>query len=250
MARRILVVDDEPPIRELLRAYLEADGFEVSVAGTGADALHQASRGTQAPDLILLDVGLPDLDGLDVLRTLRRTSDVFVILVTARAEEVDRIVGLSVGADDYVTKPCSPREVVARVKTVLRRSPSPAGAETPDPADADPVLAFAGLSIDEERREITRDGAPVVLSALEFDLLRALARSPGRVFSRAQLLEEVWGYDFYGDERVVDVHVRSIRRALGDDAGDPRFIATVRGVGYKFIAEPLTANQEDGGSEE
>ena len=239
MARRILVVDDEPSIRELLRAYLEADGFEVAVAGTGADALHQASRGPVSPDLILLDVGLPDLDGLDVLRTLRRTSDVYVILVTARAEEVDRIVGLSVGADDYITKPFSPREVVARVRTVLRRArPSAEGGALAK--EADPVLSFAGLTIDEARREISRHGSPVTLSALEFDLLRALARSPGRVFSRAQLLEEVWGYDFYGDERVVDVHVRSIRKALKDDAADPRLIATVRGVGYKLIATPET----------
>lgn len=237
MARRILVVDDEPSIRDLLRAYLEADGFEVSVAGTGAEALRQASAQAGGPDLVLLDVGLPDLDGLEVLRTLRRTSEVYVILVTARAEEVDRIVGLSVGADDYVTKPFSPREVVARVKTVLRRSRSPhdGGEPTPEP---DPSLAFAGLTIDEARREITRKGTAVSLSALEFDLLRALARSPGRVFSRAQLLEEVWGYDFYGDERVVDVHVRSIRRALADDAAAPELIATVRGVGYKFIAAP------------
>jgi DNA-binding response OmpR family regulator len=247
VARRVLVVDDEPPIRELLRAYLEADGFEVTTVGSGADALHQASRGPEAPDLILLDVGLPDLDGLDVLRTLRRTSDVFVILVTARAEEVDRIVGLSVGADDYVTKPFSPREVVARVKTVLRRARTPVGSDAPAPADPDPVLAFAGLTIDEARREIIRDGSPVSLSALEFDLLRALARSPGRVFSRAQLLEEVWGYDFYGDERVVDVHVRSIRRALGDDAAAPELVATVRGVGYKFIATAAPARPPDSG---
>lgn len=247
MARRVLVVDDEPAIRELLRAYLEADGFEVTVTGTGAEALRQASRGAQAPDLILLDVGLPDLDGLDVLRTLRRTSEVYVILLTARAEEVDRIVGLSVGADDYVTKPFSPREVVARVKTVLRRPRTPNDAGTPAPVQSDPVLTFLGLTIDEGRREITRDGSPVTLSALEFDLLRALARSPGRVFSRAQLLEEVWGYDFYGDERVVDVHVRSIRRALGDDATAPQLIATVRGVGYKLIAAPApTERSRDG----
>ena len=247
MGRRILVVDDEPSIRELLRAYLEADGFEVAVAGTGADALHQSLRDTASPDLVLLDVGLPDLDGLEVLRTLRRTSDVYVILVTARAEEVDRIVGLSVGADDYVTKPFSPREVVARVRTVLRRARPPGDLSGPATADPDPVLAFEGLIIDQVRREITRDGAPVTLSALEFDLLRALARSPGRVFSRAQLLEEVWGYDFYGDERVVDVHVRSIRKALADDATDPRLIATVRGVGYKLIASPSTST---GGTEQ
>jgi DNA-binding response OmpR family regulator len=243
MARRILVVDDEPSIRELLRAYLEADGFDVVLAGTGADALHAATESDPSPDLVLLDIGLPDLDGLEVLRILRRTSDVYVILVTARAEEVDRIIGLSGGADDYVTKPFSPREVVARVRTVLRR---PRTAEAEDPAEPGRrgPLAFVGLTIDETRREITRNGSPVTLSALEFDLLRALARSPGRVFSRAQLLEEVWGYDFYGDERVVDVHVRSIRQALGDDASAPTLIATVRGVGYKFVAEPSRSSGE------
>ncbi|KAB7743642.1 response regulator [Nostocoides sp. F2B08] len=247
MARRILVVDDEPSIRELLRAYLEADGFEVVLAGTGADALHEATESQDPPDLVLLDIGLPDLDGLEVLRILRRTSDVYVILVTARAEEVDRIIGLSGGADDYVTKPFSPREVVARVRTVLRRSRIPEG-EDPTGGGRGGPLTFVGLTIDESRREITRNGSPVSLSALEFDLLRALARSPGRVFSRAQLLEEVWGYDFYGDERVVDVHVRSIRSALGDDAVAPELIATVRGVGYKFIGEPSSAGPGRGGS--
>lgn len=241
MAPHILVVDDEPAIRDLLRAYLEADGFEVTTVGTGADALHRTLQVRPPPDLVLLDIGLPDLDGVEVLRTLRRDSDVYVILVTARAEEVDRIVGLSVGADDYVTKPFSPRELVARVKTVLRRARATGAHAVPAPRD--PVLAFVDLSIDEDRREIVRDGHPVSLTALEFDLLRALARSPGRVFSRAQLLEEVWGYDFYGDERVVDVHIRSIRQALGDDAADPRLIATVRGVGYKFIAAQLESSE-------
>ena len=169
MTRRILVVDDEPSIRELLRAYLQADGFEVTLAGTGADALHEATESAEPPDLVLLDIGLPDLDGLEVLRMLRRTSDVYVILVTARAEEVDRIIGLSGGADDYVTKPFSPREVVARVRTVLRRSRA---AEAEDPSDGGRggPLTFAGLTIDEARREIRRYGAPVTLSALEFDL--------------------------------------------------------------------------------
>lgn len=231
MARRVLVVDDEPQIRTVLRAYLDSEGFQVVEAATGADALHRVN-GADPPDLVLLDVGLPDLDGLEVLATLRRTSSVYVILVTARAEEVDRIVGLSVGADDYVTKPFSAREVVARVKAVLRRRRD--DVDEPD----DPVLRFPGMALDELRRELTVDDRPIPLSTLEFDLLRALAASPGRVFSRTQLLQEVWGYDFYGDERVVDVHVRSIRRALGDDAAAPRFVGTVRGVGYKFLAEP------------
>ncbi len=234
MARRVLVVDDEREIRTVLRAYLEAEGHVVIEAATGADALRAAlaTDGT-APDLVLLDIGLPDLDGLDVLRTLRRDSDVYVILVTARADEADTLIGLSTGADDYVTKPFSPREVVARVRTVLRRTRDAAAPEPPDG-----VLRFDGLTLDPHRRELSVDGREVTLSALEFDLLHSLAASPGRVFSRAQLLEEVWGYDFYGDERVVDVHVRSMRRALGDDAAAPRVIGTVRGVGYKFLLSP------------
>jgi DNA-binding response OmpR family regulator len=233
MARTVLVVDDEPQIRAVLRAYLQAEGFDVVEAATGADALRQGTCAKHPPDLVLLDIGLPDLDGLDVLRTLRQKSEVYVILVTARAEEVDRIVGLSVGADDYVTKPFSPREVVARVKSVLRRA-----RPVSEPEADDSVLRFPGLVIDPGRREILVDGQLVTLSTLEFDLLVALASSPGRVFSRAQLLDRVWGYDFYGDERVVDVHIRSMRKALGDDAGAPRLIGTVRSVGYKFLAEP------------
>ncbi|HET7762990.1 MAG TPA: response regulator transcription factor [Phycicoccus sp.] len=241
MARRVLVVDDEREIRTVLRAYLEAEGHVVLEAGTGAEALRRAlATDGSAPDLVLLDIGLPDLDGLEVLRTLRRSSDVYVILVTARAEETDTLIGLSTGADDYVTKPFSPREVAARVRTVLRRTRSEdAGVAAGSvPRERDAVLRFPGLTLDPVRRELVVGGREVVLSALEFDLLRALASSPGRVFSRAQLLEEVWGYDFFGDERVVDVHVRSMRRALGDDAADPTVIGTVRGVGYKFLLRP------------
>ncbi len=244
MARSILVVDDEPRIRSLLRAYLEADGFSVTEAGTGGDAVRLAT-GDLAPDLVLLDIGLPDVDGFEALARIRRTSEVYVILVTARAEELDRLVGLELGADDYVTKPFSPREVVARVKAVLRR-PREGGGDARGGHGApsrDPTLRFVGLRIDPERRELTVDDSPVVLSTLEFDLLHALASSPGRVFSRAQLLEKVWGYDFYGDERVVDVHIRNMRRALGDMAADPRFIGTVRGVGYKLVAEPAAGSR-------
>ncbi len=219
----------------MLRAYLEADNYAVDEASTGADAL----RALELPgtDLVLLDVGLPDLDGLEVLRRLRARSDASaalpVILVTARAEEVDTLVGLAVGADDYITKPFSPREVVARVKAVLRRAPANTSA-TP----TGDTLEFPGLRIELARREITRDSLQIELSALEFDILAALAASPGRVYSREQLLERVWGYDFFGDQRVVDVHIRSIRRALGDDATSPSIIGTVRGVGYKFLLEP------------
>ena len=241
MGRRVLVVDDEPRIRTVLRAYLEAEDYTVTEAETAADAVRQATSTTSDLDLVLLDLGLPDADGLDVLRRIRRTSDVPVILVTARAEEVDKLVGLNVGADDYVTKPFSPREVVARVRTVLRRS-RPGEVEGSatgwTESSAGRVHELDGLTIDEPRHEVHRDGRDIPLSALEFDLLVALATSPGRVFSRAQLLEKVWGYDFYGDERVVDVHIRNLRKALGDVAGDPEVIGTVRGVGYKFLLEP------------
>lgn len=234
MAHRVLIVDDEPQIRTVLRAYLEADGFEVSEVGTGADTLRELTRTGAVPfDVVLLDIGLPDLGGLDVLQKIRASSEVYVILVTARSEEVDKLIGLSVGADDYITKPFSPREVVARVKTVLRRSS--ARAEASGAQALDTALSFDGLAIDRERREITNSAGPVTLSVLEFDLLLALASAPGRVFSRAQLLEDVWGYDFYGDERVVDVHIRGMRAALGDDATNPQIIGTVRGVGYKFL---------------
>lgn len=241
---RVLVVDDEPQIRAILRAYLSAEGFQVQEAATGAQALHLLA--TEPPDLVLLDIGLPDLDGLEVLRTLRKTSDTYVVLVTARAEEVDKLIGLGVGADDYVTKPFSPREVVARVKAVLRRT-RPTGPAATDPGDTD-VLHFDSVSVDTGRREVRVGGIPAILTALEFDLLVALAESPGRVFSRAQLLEKVWGYDFFGDERVVDVHIRGMRKALGDDATAPRLIGTVRSVGYKFLLDPIDRLTTEGAS--
>ena len=227
--RQVLVVDDEQHIRTVLRGYLEADGFAVVEAGDGETAVQLAQA--HPPDLVLLDIMLPGIDGLEVLRRLRGFSDLYVILVTARSEEVDKLVGLGVSADDYVTKPFSPREVAARVKAVLRR-------DRGRPPDDVEVLRFAGLTIDRARREVDREGSAVLLSTLEFDLLAALAATPGRVFSRRQLLQSVWGYDFYGDERVVDVHIRSLRARLGDDANDPRWIATVRGVGYKFVGRP------------
>ena len=227
--RRILVVDDEPHIRAVLRGYLEADGFAVSEAGDGETALRLVRDG--APDLVLLDVMLPGMDGLEVLRQVRTFSEVYVILVTARTEEVDKLVGLGVGADDYVTKPFSPREVAARVKAVLRR-------DRGGPQHSAGVLRFAGVTVDPGAHEVQVDGTPVTLSALEFKVLSALAEAPGRVFSRRQLLERVWGYDFFGDERVVNVHIRSLRARLGDDAASPQLIATVRGVGYKFIGRP------------
>ena len=225
---RVLVVDDEPGIRTVLRSYLEAAGFEVSEAGDAEQALKlfDADRA----DVVLLDVMLPGEDGLEVLRRIRQDSEAFVLLVSARTEEIDRLLGLGMGADDYITKPFSPREVVARVKAMLRRGRNHTDGET--------TLRFDGLDVDLAGRVVLRDGADAGLSSLEFDLLRALAGSPGRVFSRRQLLEHVWGYDFFGDERVVDVHIRNLRAKLGDAAATPAYIATVRGAGYKFIGTP------------
>ena len=225
-ATRILVVDDEANIRRIVTSYLRAEGYEVTEASDGAAALTAFDRST--PDLILLDVMMPGKDGIEVLREIRTKSDVYVIMLTARAEEMDKVIGLSVGADDYVTKPFGAKELVARVKAVLRRQRD-AVIPTGD------VMNLDGLSIDVARHEVLRDGEPVTLTALEFELLTFMAAAPGRVYSRRQLLEHVWGWDFVGDDRVVDVHVRNLRKALGDDAATPRFIATVRGVGYKAV---------------
>jgi DNA-binding response OmpR family regulator len=226
--QRILVVDDENKIRDLLAAYLRSDGFEVAEASDGAEALAKIRRAE--PDLVILDVMMPGMDGIEVLRELRKTSDVFVMMLTARAEETDKLIGLSIGADDYLTKPFSPRELVARAKAILRRGRERVVAD-------EEVLRFESLTVDLARREVTRDQTPCDLTALEFDLLAAMASSPGRVFSRRQLVERVWGWDFFGDERVVDVHIRNLRKALGDDAADPHVIGTVRGVGYKLVAD-------------
>jgi DNA-binding response OmpR family regulator len=226
--RRILLVDDEPELRRMVRRYLQAEGFEVVEASDGRDAVSRLGGST--PDLVVLDVAMPGIDGFEVLQEIRRHSDVPVIMLTARTEEVDRVVGLSIGADDYVTKPFSPRELVARIRAVLRR-----GGQTRSAAD---VLEFDGISVDLAGRQVATESGTVGVSTLEFDLLAALASAPGRVFTRAQLLERVWGWDYFGADRVVDVHVGNLRKALGDDASNPRFIATVRGVGYKFVAEP------------
>jgi DNA-binding response OmpR family regulator len=223
---RILVVDDDVELRGMLVRYLEAEGLGVLAVSAGTEAL--ARFDDVAPDLVVLDVAMPQMDGFEVLRRIRERSDVYVIMLTAKADEVDRVVGLTLGADDYVTKPFSPRELVARIRAVLRRGREPVAEED--------SLRFEGLVVDPGAREVIVDGAPAELTTLEFDLLLALASHPGRVFTRQRLLERVWGWDYYGRDRVVDVHVANIRRALDDDAADPRFIATVRGVGYKFIA--------------
>ncbi|MDR7605368.1 MAG: response regulator transcription factor [Armatimonadota bacterium] len=226
---RVLVVDDDEAILSLLGSYLAREGFEVQTAGDGEAAL--AAARTSRPDVVVLDVLLPGLDGLEVLRRLRAEGEPYVILLTAKAEEADQVVGLELGADDYVTKPFSPRELVARIRAVLRRGRG--RAEVPEAP-----LVFPRLRIDPARREVWRDGERVYLTPLEFDLLRALASFPGRVWTREQLIERVWGHDYFGDERVVDAHIKELRRKLQDDPARPSFIGTVRGVGYRFVDEP------------
>ncbi len=226
---RILVVEDEANIANLARAYLEREGFAVRTAADGRAALQQA-RATQ-PDLIVLDLMLPGMDGLEVCRRLRQESDVYIIMLTAKTEESDRVVGLELGADDYLTKPFSPRELVARVKAVLRRSRDGEGIM---PRSESGAIVAGPLTIDLARRRVTKGDASIDLTTLEFDLLRVLAGEPGIVFSRAQLLQRVWGYDFAGDERVVDVHIGLLRKKIEDDSSEPTLLRTVRGVGYKF----------------
>jgi DNA-binding response OmpR family regulator len=223
---RILVVDDEAPILDLVRGYLERDGFEVATAADGPAGLDAVRAGN--PDVVILDVMLPGLDGIEVCRQLRTFSSAYVLMLTARGEEIDRIMGLTVGADDYLVKPFSPRELVARVKALLRRPRT-------DPAHAAPTPAGPpGLEIDEARRTVRVDDRVVDLTTLEFDLLAVLARDPGVVIRRQALLDRVWGIDFVADDHLVDVHVANLRRKLGDDPAHPRFVETVRGVGYRL----------------
>lgn len=225
---KILVIDDEPSITKLVSAYLKPEGYEVFTASDG-DAGLKAARAFK-PDLIVLDVMLPGIDGIELLSRLRRESDVYVIMLTARTEETDKIVGLSVGADDYVTKPFSPRELVARVKAALRRlkTGTASGVEGG-------VLSFKHILIDTGARTVMVDDHPIELTAIEFDLLKTLAGNRGRVLTREQLLEKVWGGDYFGEMRVVDVHLGHVRQKLGRDD----LIATVRSVGYRFEGEPL-----------
>lgn len=224
----VLIVDDESGIIRLIAMYLEREGFQTVSARTGADALEIVSR--NMPSLIILDIMLPDIDGWEVCREIRRGSDVPIIMLTAREGDEDKIVGLEIGADDYVTKPFVPRELVARTKAILRRTQvSQAAAE-----DKDPVLDFDHLRIDLARREVRLDGEIITLRAKEYDLLVELARRPGVVFTREKLLQDVWGYDFFGDSGTIDVHVRRLRAKLNDDSQNPRFIETVWGVGYRL----------------
>ncbi len=227
-AATILVVDDEQPIVDLVASYLTAEGFGVHRAFDGPSALNLAR--SLRPDLVILDVMLPGLDGIEVCRRLHQETAVYVLMLTARADEVDKLIGLSVGADDYLTKPFSPRELVARVKAILRRARGPV-----EKFAERPVLQFGDISIDPERREVQRGGCQIDLTPREFDLLYAMASHPGRVFTREELLRRVWGPDFAGIDRVVDVHVGTLRRKLEDDPDGAPLLQTVRGVGYKFV---------------
>ena len=232
MSVRVLVVEDERNLLTLLRNYLEREGFEVHEALDGREALEVARRAE--PDVVVLDWMLPGLDGMEVLRGLRRFSEAYVVMLTARAEEVDRIVGLSTGADDYLVKPFSPGELVARVRAMLRRPRGGASSAPEDGAEEGAPLSFGGLSVDPARREVRLLGEEVPLTALEFELLAALASRPGFVFSRSRLLERVWGENYFGSDHVVDVHVANLRKKLKDDPSAPRYVQTVRGVGYRF----------------
>ncbi|MEW5989054.1 MAG: response regulator transcription factor [Chloroflexota bacterium] len=227
MSQKILIVEDEFTIASTVQAYLEREGYLTLKAADGRAAL--SSFRSFRPDLVVLDVMLPGIDGLEVLRHLRQESDAYVLMLTAKAEETDKVVGLMLGADDYLTKPFSPRELVARVKAILRRE---RGGQ-----DGRPALHFRRLRLDVDAHQVWKDNGLLELTQIEFDLLHALARHRGRVLSREQLIELVWGVDYYGDDRVVDVHIGRLRKKLEDDPAHPALIVTVRGTGYRFEDE-------------
>jgi DNA-binding response OmpR family regulator len=223
---RILVVEDEEKIADIVKAYLKKEGFEVAVAETGGKALSILKNGF---DLIILDLRLPDIAGEDICQTIRKDSDLPIIMLTAKSEEEDRIKGLGIGADDYVVKPFSPRELVARVKALLRRVKGTKKSISFNKGD---------LIIDSSRFEVTKDGSPVVLTPTEFKLLQCLAARPGQVFTRLQLVNVILGYDFEGYDRTIDAHIKNIRHKIEDDPKNPSYIKTVYGIGYRFIGQP------------
>ncbi|WP_431232582.1 response regulator [Mycolicibacterium psychrotolerans] len=231
---RALVVDDEKPLAEVVASYLEREHFEVTVCLSGLEALDVARE--VDPDVVVLDLGLPGIDGLEVCRQLRTFSDAYVVMLTARDTEVDTIVGLSVGADDYVTKPFSPRELVARIRAMLRRPRSVIApvAAAGQPHTESPPRVFGPLSIDVASRQVFVGTEPISLTRTEFDILAALSSRPGVVWTRRHLIDEVWGEPWVGNDHLVDVHVGHLRRKLGDNPAEPRFVLTVRGVGYRM----------------
>jgi two-component system alkaline phosphatase synthesis response regulator PhoP len=220
----VLVVDDETPLRDLIRAYLERDGYTVVEASTGKEALSAAAL--HNPDIIVLDLMIPEIDGTEVCRRIRASSDVYIIMLTAKADEVDRVVGLEVGADDYLTKPFSPRELMARVRALLRRPRAQVAMVR--------VLRFGDLTIDVDGHEVRVGNDVITLTATEYRLIALLASTPGRMYSRAQLLEHVWGSSYYGDDRVVDVHIANARRKIQENSTSQPFVETVRGAGYRW----------------
>jgi DNA-binding response OmpR family regulator len=220
---RALVVDDEPPLVKVVCTYLEREGFEVASADDGEQAVALARE--LDPDVIVLDLMLPGIDGIEACRQIRAFSDAYIVMLTARVEEIDRIVGLSTGADDYVTKPFSPGELMARVRAMLRR---------PRASRAGGVRRFGDLEIDPAAREVRRRGELVELTKLEFDLLDVLSGEPRVAFSRERLLERVWGREWFGDDHIIDVHIGNLRGKLGDDPRAPRYVRTIRGVGYRM----------------
>jgi DNA-binding response OmpR family regulator len=224
---RALVVDDEPSLTRVVAGYLEHEGFVVTTAPDGEQALAAARR--DRPDVVVLDLMLPGIDGIEVCRQLRTFTDAYVIMLTARSEEVDTLIGLSVGADDYMTKPFSPRELTARIRGLLRRP------RTTAQAGDDPKVRTTGaLSLDTQSRQVNVGQTPVELTRTEFDLLDALTERPKLAYTRRQLIERVWGPDWVGDEHLVDIHIAHIRRKLGDDPATPRYVLTVRGIGYRL----------------
>jgi two-component system response regulator RegX3 len=230
--RQVTVIEDEASISDPLRSALEREGFVVSLVTTGAEGVESVRRAE--PDIVLLDLGLPDADGRDVCRAIRTTSQVPIIMLTARGLETDRVVGLELGADDYLVKPFSMAELVARIRAVLRRTGERAPAAAAEPAPA--AVEVGDVRIDPARYEATHAGAPLDLPRREFDLLHALMTNAGTVLARSRLMDEVWGVDWFGSTKTLDVHVAGLRRRLGDNAAEPRYIHTVRGVGFRFAS--------------
>lgn len=230
MPERILVVDDEPAIVELITYNLKRAGLEVLSAHNGEEGL--ALSRTENVDLVILDLMLPGMDGLEVCKELRKTSGVPILMLTARGEEIDRVIGFEIGADDYVTKPFSPRELVGRVKAILRRSRKE---PEPEPGHGSENLVFGPLSVNFATYEVRRDGKRIDLTPTEFQILKLLCQHPGRVFTRDEVVDRVMGTDFYGDVRTVDVHIRHLRAKIEENPSEPRLIETVRGAGYKFV---------------
>jgi two-component system alkaline phosphatase synthesis response regulator PhoP len=226
---KVLIVDDEPTIVNTVRVYLEAEGYIVYTARDGLGAL-KAER-SYHPDLVILDIMMPGIDGIEVLRRIRQESDVYVLMLTSRIDETDKVIGLSMGADDYLAKPFSPRELAARVKAILRRG------RNPDPSDLH--LVFRRLRIDNRAHKVWKDEVQVELTPTEFELLVALAKHAGWVLSREQLIENIWGGDYYGDERLIDVHIGRLRKKIEDDPANPLLLVTARASGYRFEDETL-----------